>query len=419
MKLFFVPLTISILFLSACKKDVTVQQTSTPPTEKSGIGPRAAFFHQDREADEIIELKSAGKPLYIERFGDKYVLEGDIVLGKEQLEMLRQGSNDQNARNYIAGFAKRWSGINPTNKKSVIPYTVNGNVTAQGQWQITNAISEWEYYTNISFVPRTTQTDYVEFVLSTVNDSPIGRQGGKQIINFIQSDWYGSLAHEIGHALGMFHEQSRADRDNYIIIKWDNIKEAKKHNYQTYIARGYSGYDLGTFDFNSIMLYGSFTDDLNFVINPSLPQMTKLDGSTFDANRWGLSSGDIETIAYIYGPPFARIEKINIYDNEDPSGLGGYNARDEFIIKFYQDAAGTIPYTLNSSKRVNISVYRTQWVASMNRYWDYTDPLQVIIPAGVQSYSLGEYDSFENSYLGYVSDGVNYQMGVNEAYFTR
>ena len=58
--------------------------------------------------------------------------------------------------------------------------------------------------------------------------SMIGRQGGKQQISLGNGcGQIGVAIHEIMHALGFFHEQSRRDRDNYITINFGNINRRK------------------------------------------------------------------------------------------------------------------------------------------------------------------------------------------------
>ena len=55
--------------------------------------------------------------------------------------------------------------------------------------------------------------------------SAIGRQGGKQRISVGEGcEYKGTVMHEMMHALGFFHEQSRTDRDDYIMVLWWNIE---------------------------------------------------------------------------------------------------------------------------------------------------------------------------------------------------
>ena len=58
--------------------------------------------------------------------------------------------------------------------------------------------------------------------------------------------------HEIGHAVGLWHEQSREDRDRFVRVVWANIQAGREHNFNQHIT---DGDDIGGYDYGSIMHY--------------------------------------------------------------------------------------------------------------------------------------------------------------------
>ena len=59
--------------------------------------------------------------------------------------------------------------------------------------------------------------------------------------------------HEIGHALGLYHEQSHPKRDRYVTINFDNVVENRKSQFDKEMYTMQYGVP---YDYLSIMHYG-------------------------------------------------------------------------------------------------------------------------------------------------------------------
>jgi hypothetical protein len=228
------------------------------------------------------------------------IIEGDINIGpvedvERSMELLRaqlKGKPETEAIVITPGSQFGWHNC-------TIPYQINAGLP--DQFRVTDAIAHWEENTDLSFVLRTANNsnqfpDFVEFVSGGSCSSSVGRRGGRQFVTLDDNCTTGNTIHEIGHAAGLWHEQSRADRDAWVTIKWENISPGQEHNFAQHIT---DGDDVGNYDYDSIMHYPRDAFSKN-----GKDTIVTTDPSAIDriGQRDGLSRGDIFVVNRVLCP---------------------------------------------------------------------------------------------------------------------
>jgi len=192
-------------------------------------------------------------------------------------------------KNAIRGSWRRWENGN-------IPYVIASSFSSRDRSIIAKAMEAYHKETCIKFVPRSSEKGYVYIAAGQGCSSSVGRTGSRQQVSLGRGCVYtGIVIHEFMHALGFFHEQSRTDRDEYVTIKFENIRPSMKYNFDKY---GQDRIDhLGAeYDTCSIMHYGKTA----FAKARGLITIEKKKGTCEIGQRKGLSDTDIRKINTLY-----------------------------------------------------------------------------------------------------------------------
>uniref|UniRef100_A0A8B9QSW8 Metalloendopeptidase n=1 Tax=Anas platyrhynchos TaxID=8839 RepID=A0A8B9QSW8_ANAPL len=196
----------------------------------------------------------------------RQLFEGDIILPLE--------------RNALRNNSYRW--------KFPIPYILADSLDLNAKGVVLQAFDMFRLKSCIDFKPYEGEQTYLKFEKLDGCWSYVGDlQRGQTVSIGERCDYKAIVEHELLHALGFYHEQSRTDRDDYVQIWWDEIIEGfayafDKHN-DSFLD------DLNTpYDYESVLHYGPYSFNINSnvpSITTKIPEFNEIIGQRLDLSR--------------------------------------------------------------------------------------------------------------------------------------
>ncbi|XP_078358783.1 uncharacterized protein LOC144643410 isoform X1 [Oculina patagonica] len=227
---------------------------SAPETPNQLATDRATLAQEEEDSVQQQDNDDIGE----ENLGKDY-FEGDMILTPDQESFLDNIKNKDIAQ----GGSKRalikdkmylWP-------KAKVYYNFDKGVDRIGRRRARAAMRHWQKHTCLKFKrvkKPPSNLGYINFVFEGGCASRVGRGGDKSQKLTIGSPALrckvGNIIHELGHAVGFFHEHSRPDRNKYVRILKKNILPGYERNFFRFGKKWIDSRDV-PYDYGSIMHY--------------------------------------------------------------------------------------------------------------------------------------------------------------------
>jgi astacin (peptidase family M12A) len=316
-----------------------------------------------KNVDNRADIAVIDRALATEKRGDQWIRFGDVGLTRQQLQIFRdrlvaeqkgEASAAPQPEVVTPPTTFKWPSGNVYYRFDPTQVS-NSTITAAKMQAFRDGVAEWAAFANLTFIEFTTPlpTNYI-----TVSQQSSGEGGfsnsvgmkqtpGEQLIQIGPNSWNrGTICHEMGHALGLFHEQQRDDRDPYVVINLNNIDSGNQGNF-TKLPGGTTA--IGAYDFYSVMHYSraaltnkpgtpnpNAPDPAIDTVDPVTPTylaFLNIMGNVYDRT---LSKLDRAGMVSIYGNP--AVLPSAIVTNTKDSGSGSLRAAIYFAYDKSTDA---------------------------------------------------------------------------------
>ncbi|XP_074523077.1 high choriolytic enzyme 1-like isoform X1 [Halichoeres trimaculatus] len=175
-----------------------------------------------------------------------------------------------------------------------VPYRISQDYSSRERNIIRRGLRSFASSTCIRFVPLNRQQDFVDIKSLGGCFSFVGRRGRNQTVSLSRQGcvFPQIVQHELLHALGFDHEQTRSDRDQHVRILFQNVIRGMEFNFRKIDTN-----NLNTpYDYNSVMHYSRFAFSRN-----GQPTIVPIPDPNVDVGRaTQMSANDILRVNRLY-----------------------------------------------------------------------------------------------------------------------